>query len=679
MRARRLGAELEMRAGIALGLIDGLHPTSGATIERAARLARAAQAGQALVSSAIAEALTSAWELRPAGVLPRRAEDMVDDGVALEGRRTAASAPSLFAPGRHGPLVGRRGELDALTRELQLADGQRGRWCAVVAPAGGGKSALLHAWLEDVRERATIAGAGASPFGAAPLSLVADVLRSLRAEPPEESMPSSADQRILARLAHAIRAAAPVVVIIDDLHWADQRSLKILRHLSSIELPGCLVIIAVRRMFLDAVPWLPGQRIELPGLRLPERRALVKRLLAESRYEQAAMRLAERTSAQSPLYLEQAAAYIQERNPDADPPASLHEVVLARLRLLVDRVRRPLLRPSAAELTAVEEQLSEWLDRLETTDYEERSAVARYLALLESIDLDLIIAHSLAGVPVARNRRLLDALERFYSASFPERAQALIALAEDDRLNAAHAASIGADRASRAVRLADAVGYRELAVQWTDAPKRAGELTALGDLQLTRGQLDAAARAYEQALTEDKARPVALRRRLARVRLAMDDPDEAETLLGATDIETSNDEERTLATIDGAIITALRGDTRAAQQRLERIHRLGAPTDPAIAALFARARLRVALLARDTRRCEPAADVVGRSFAGRDRLTWLAELVETVTLVRRAAPDRVAPGLLSAARAAAQSLGNPLAIRKLSHHEPAWHPIHPKA
>ncbi|MGH3266423.1 MAG: hypothetical protein ACRDNS_31020, partial [Trebonia sp.] len=52
--ADRVGGGLELRAGVALGLVDGRDPVSGATIDSAVRLARGAQAGQVLLSAAVA-------------------------------------------------------------------------------------------------------------------------------------------------------------------------------------------------------------------------------------------------------------------------------------------------------------------------------------------------------------------------------------------------------------------------------------------------------------------------------------------------------------------------------------------------------------------------------------------------------------------------------------------------
>ncbi len=147
---------LQVRAGIAVGLVDGADPLRAAVVALAARLARAAQAGQTLAGYGAARLLDREWQFAPAGVLPRRAEDAVEQATAFLGRKQAAPTPSAFAPDHGADLVGRTTELAALDEELARARVGAGRWCAVVAPAGGGKSKLLRTWLgrldrEDVQ------------------------------------------------------------------------------------------------------------------------------------------------------------------------------------------------------------------------------------------------------------------------------------------------------------------------------------------------------------------------------------------------------------------------------------------------------------------------------------------------------------------------------------------------
>jgi hypothetical protein len=164
-----------------------------------------------------------------------------------------------------------------------------------------------------------------------------------------------------------------------------------------------------------------SQRIELPLLPQDEREDLVHHLLPDDVAAHQRAELVRMDKTGNPLYLEQAAAYIKEAVPKTALPHSLHQAVLWRLELVLERVdRHGYQRLSPTELAAIELNVNEWLDRLETGDYDDRKAVSTYLSLLERIDVSLVIASSIAGVPLKRNRRLAATIDRFYSASFAE-------------------------------------------------------------------------------------------------------------------------------------------------------------------------------------------------------------------------------------------------------------------
>jgi hypothetical protein len=444
---------VEPRAGIGIGLADGLDPLAAAVTGHAARLARAAAAGQRLCSYAVARLLDRDWQFAPTGVLARREQDRVEAVAALLGRKRPAPTPSALAVDHGPPLIGRGQELAALDRELARARAGDGGWCAVVAPAGAGKSKLLRSWLTRIdRGAVTVVGAAGSPFGQAPRALVDRLLDTL-------SAPPRRDDALAALVAGIDASARPLVLVVDDLHWADGESLTVLRRLADVSLDRCLVILALRTSFLPRVGWLAGTAhvVEVPPLTEREHDALLRELLPEPGLRPTVDRSPE---ARNPLYLEHAAALVREEGADAAVPPSLHEVVLRRLERVLARVEA---RPSAEELRAIEHTAGEWLDRLETEDYEDRAAIARYLGLLERIDAALVIAGSIAGVPQHRNRRLAAAIDRFYSASFAERVEAIERLAATDPAAAGRAAAAGAVRALRAARIDDAFAYLEIA------------------------------------------------------------------------------------------------------------------------------------------------------------------------------------------------------------------------
>jgi DNA-binding CsgD family transcriptional regulator len=174
------------------------------------------------------------------------------------------------------PLVGRAGELAALTADLDAAAAGRGGVVLVAGEPGVGKTRLA----EELAARATVRGAvvlwgrcwegaGAPAFwpwvqvvrgyvqvhagdpaslrrdlgvGAADIAQLVPAVRDCIPDLPPASPlePEEARFRLFDSLAGFLRAAAarrPLLLVLDDLHWADAASLALLRFLS-LELEG---------------------------------------------------------------------------------------------------------------------------------------------------------------------------------------------------------------------------------------------------------------------------------------------------------------------------------------------------------------------------------------------------------------------------------------------------------
>ena len=189
------------------------------------------------------------------------------------------------------PFVGRAGELAALTADLDAAVGGRGGVVLVAGEPGIGKTRLA----EELAARATVRGAvvlwgrcwegaGAPSFwpwvqvvrgyvqvqagdpaalrhdlgaGAADIAqlvpAVHDCIPGLPIPPPLD--PEAARFRLFDSMAGFLRTAAarrPLLLVLDDLHWADMPSLALLRFMSrELEGVGPLVVGSYRHTEVD--------------------------------------------------------------------------------------------------------------------------------------------------------------------------------------------------------------------------------------------------------------------------------------------------------------------------------------------------------------------------------------------------------------------------------------------
>lgn len=185
------------------------------------------------------------------------------------------------------PLLERDAEVGALTEAVGAARGGRGSVVLVRAAAGLGKTRLLGAAAQLARAREmTVLRAGGSvlerdfPFGVV-LRLLEGRLRAaaeaerarllegsaalaapmlLGGQPVEQALAAGSE----ASLVHALQwlvvnlsAERPLVLVVDDLHWADAQSIRLLVQLAArVEEIGVLVVGALR-------PREPGAETEL--------------------------------------------------------------------------------------------------------------------------------------------------------------------------------------------------------------------------------------------------------------------------------------------------------------------------------------------------------------------------------------------------------------------------------
>src|SRR5215213_9276504 len=194
------------------------------------------------------------------------------------------------------PLVGRDRELALLRDRLAAAQGGRGSLVLIGGEAGIGKTALAGA----VGDEATDAGARVlvghcydrtetPPYG--PWREIGRRVEALPAAPPVPRLDGATSHSDLFAQARdflvALTAQRPLVLVLEDLHWADSASLDLLRFiaLGIDELP--LLVATYRGEDVDRrhplaalIPLLvreaPTERLGLRALDTPAAQALVR-------------------------------------------------------------------------------------------------------------------------------------------------------------------------------------------------------------------------------------------------------------------------------------------------------------------------------------------------------------------------------------------------------------------
>lgn len=227
---------------------------------RAVALVRSGRQGEALeLLRRAREVLVEELGLDPGPSL-RALQDLVlrqDPGLtapAVPGVPARAQAAVVVPAPAAWPLVGRADELGVATAALDEAIAGRPRSVVVTGEPGIGKSRLLGELTAHARGRgaAVLEGRCSQDEGAPPLHPWSSVLAGLGASLPTlvgEEHPGT-QFRAFEEIVRVVRDAArhqPVVVALEDLHWADTSTLRVLRLLTEAVGSDRLLVVATWR------------------------------------------------------------------------------------------------------------------------------------------------------------------------------------------------------------------------------------------------------------------------------------------------------------------------------------------------------------------------------------------------------------------------------------------------
>ena len=304
-----LNDELERAFGVRIGVRTGVHTgevyagdpaqgdpfATGDAVVVAQRLEATAAAGEILAGDATIRLVRDAVSVEPVPALELKGKsEPVDAWRLLDVEPEAAG----LARRLDSPLVGRGPELDALLAELEhvLAD-RSCRIVTIVGEPGVGKSRLAAELVSLAGEGALVLEGRCLPYGSGitywPLVeivrdldldeiLGADVAhgRILEAVGRAESRSRSDEiYSAVRRLLEALAATQPVVVVLDDIQWAEPAFLDLVEYLAGWSRDAPILVCCLARPDLAELrPAWGGVTIQLSALPREQARALLENL-----------------------------------------------------------------------------------------------------------------------------------------------------------------------------------------------------------------------------------------------------------------------------------------------------------------------------------------------------------------------------------------------------------------
>ncbi|HSU01425.1 MAG TPA: BTAD domain-containing putative transcriptional regulator [Nocardioides sp.] len=283
--------------------------------------------------------------------------------VAPPAAQVADRPPDLPA----WPLVGRDTQLDDLVAALERARGANVTFAALTGEPGIGKSRLCaelaHRAAAPTEGTGTLVllGRCSQDEGAPPLWPWQQVLSGLGADLPSvASDDEGAEFRTWEAIRDQVLGAArqqPVLLVLDDLHWADVPSLRVLRLMvESVEraVGASLMVVLTWRSqpqptgaladVAEALGRRHAERVHLTGLVAAEAAEVVGAVATVRPTGEQAERLVTRTDG-NPFFLVEYARLARERGDldalmeEAAAPTAVHEVVTRRVDRLPEDAR----------------------------------------------------------------------------------------------------------------------------------------------------------------------------------------------------------------------------------------------------------------------------------------------------------------------------------------------------
>ena len=375
---RERGVRIAINIGVNTGEVfagEGGNPytlVTGDAVNVAARLQHTAGRNEILIGDATYRLVRDAALVEPLEPLSLRGKQEL---VAAWRLTDVLDASSGFARRFESPLIGRSRELEQLRLAFgRVVEERRNSLLTILGPAGIGKSRLVAELTATLADEAKIIAGRCLPYGEGitfwPLREIVQDLAGddpgtplgslLRSDPDAEVIANRIDGAIgrsevqgpaeevfwaVRRLFEALARERPLVVVFEDIHWAEPTLLDLIDHVAewSRDAPILLLCLA-RPELLEIRPnWRAGQlnsvSLILGALTDAEADALIDNLPHERELTQDLRRQIAAKAEGNPLFVEQMLALLAEK-PGSDSvlevPATIQTLLAARLDRLDD-------------------------------------------------------------------------------------------------------------------------------------------------------------------------------------------------------------------------------------------------------------------------------------------------------------------------------------------------------
>jgi DNA-binding CsgD family transcriptional regulator/type II secretory pathway predicted ATPase ExeA len=271
--------------------------------------------------------------------------------------------------GGPGALLERSDSVAALGEALAaVRASSEGRLVLVGGEAGVGKTALLRMFCETLTKRVRVLWGGCEPLRTpAPLAPLAEVGEATGGELEELLAGTAKPHEVAMSLLRELRRRAPTVLVLEDVHWADEATLDVLTLLAArIASAPALVLASYRDDELDRsaqLRYVLGELARRPGrLKLDPLSAAAVGALAEHRGIDAEELY--RHTGGNPFYVTEVLAAEGEQIPD-----TVRDAVLARASRLSEPARGLVdvvaVFPGQVDLWLLEACAGELVDRID--------------------------------------------------------------------------------------------------------------------------------------------------------------------------------------------------------------------------------------------------------------------------------------------------------------------------